>query len=82
MLLKSTVDDYEEKLNLFEEDVKGMQDLFEKELLVKDQIIGEQNAIKEAFMEKTRRLMLKLKIPRSHYHYLQKAGALEPFVTA
>ena len=33
-------------------------------------------------MEKTRRLMVKLRVPREHAAYLREHGALEDFVSA
>ena len=59
-----------------------MTTMFNDEILVKDNIIDQTNAVKEAFIEKTRRLCLKLKIPREHYVFLLKTGALEEFVDA
>lgn len=69
-MLAKTIGEYTDRIKKLETDMAEIGKLFENELSIKDNIIGQVNAVKDAFIEKTKRLIMKLKIPREHYFYL------------
>ena len=56
--------------------------MFCKELVIKDDILDQTTKIKDFYIEKVKRLTLKLKMPRNHLDFLKKHGALDEFVSA
>ena len=81
-LLQNVTTHYQQQIKTFEQDVDTLSSLFVNEISVKDNIIGQVNSVKEAFIEKTRRLLIKLKMPREHFVFMMQAGKLEEFVEA
>lgn len=81
-LLRKAIGYYQNRIKLFEDDLEVLMQMFGDELNVKDSIIEQINAVKDAFVEKTRRLIVKLRIPREHYLFLCQNGKLDEFVEA
>ena len=81
-MMRQAVGYFQRRFVEFEEEIETLMNLFEKELAIKDNIIGQVNTVKDAFIEKTRRLIVKLKVPRKHLTFLNEAGKLEEFVDA
>ena len=81
-MLEKTKAHYLKRIETLEEDMTEVSKLFENELNIKDNIIDQINTVKDAFIEKTKRLIIKLRIPREHLVYMQSCGKLEEFVEA
>jgi len=63
-MLEKTKAHYLKRIETLEEDMTEVSKLFENELNIKDNIIDQINTVKDAFIEKTKRLIIKLRIPR------------------
>ena len=56
--------------------------MFVKELVIKEKILDKSNTIKDEFIQKSKELTMKLKMPRFHMQFLKEKGSLDEFVAA